>query len=277
MLVLKQGSTGAEVKKLQERLNQLGFNCGAVDGIFGKKTYNAVISFQRSRGLVMDGIVGPKTKALLWTPAFSGKWTKIVNHHTGAEEKNAAQVRQYHLSLGWRDVGYNYLIERDGRLVIGRSLEIKGAHCVELNHCAIGVCMIGNMNNHPPTPEQYATWLDLLPTLSKRFGISTKDILGHREASPTACPGTHVDMNKVRADVDRKLNPPKQKPAPAPASSSIHLPKITKGIGVRVNGKPVSIEGFLINGTTYLQGLFVAGLFGGSVTGHGDYIDIKTK
>jgi hypothetical protein len=44
-----------------------------------------------------------------------------------------------------------------------------------------------------------------------------------------------------------------------------------------VDGKPVSAVGYLINNTTYLQGLYVADLLGGKVVGHGDYVDIKTK
>ncbi|HHV36062.1 MAG TPA: N-acetylmuramoyl-L-alanine amidase [Syntrophomonadaceae bacterium] len=64
------------------------------------------------------------------------------------------------------------------------------------------------------------------------------------------------------------------KPIPTPKGQ---LPRVAKQIAVRVNGKPVSAKGYLINNTTYLQGLFVAGLFGGSVTGHGSYIDIKVK
>lgn len=64
------------------------------------------------------------------------------------------------------------------------------------------------------------------------------------------------------------------KPIPTPKGQ---LPRVAREIAVRVNGKPVSAKGYLINNTTYLQGLFVAGLFGGSVQGHGDYIDIKVK
>jgi len=62
---LRKGSSGAAVRTLQARLNTLGFNVGAVDGIFGAKTDAAVRAFQRSRGLVADGIVGPKTWAAL--------------------------------------------------------------------------------------------------------------------------------------------------------------------------------------------------------------------
>ena len=51
----------------------------------------------------------------------------IIVHHTGAEEKDAAQVKRYHLSLGWRDVGYNYILARDGIVAEGRPLDIPGA------------------------------------------------------------------------------------------------------------------------------------------------------
>jgi len=54
-------------------------------------------------------------------------WSYIIIHHTGAEEKDTAQVRRYHLSLGWQDIGYHYVIERDGKVVPGRSLELVGA------------------------------------------------------------------------------------------------------------------------------------------------------
>jgi N-acetylmuramoyl-L-alanine amidase len=69
----------------------------------------------------------------------------------------------------------------------------------------------------------------------------------------------------------------KPKPVSAPATTPAQLPKIAKQIAVRVDGKPVSAVGYLINNTTYLQGLFVAGLFGGKAEGHGSYINIKTK
>ncbi len=51
---------------LQARLNELGFNCGAVDGSFGPATYNAVINFQIAYGLEPDGVVGPLTRAKLF-------------------------------------------------------------------------------------------------------------------------------------------------------------------------------------------------------------------
>lgn len=63
--LLKRGSTGSEVRYLQESLIKLGYTPGPVDGIFGPLTEGAVKKFQADHGLVVDGIVGPKTWAAL--------------------------------------------------------------------------------------------------------------------------------------------------------------------------------------------------------------------
>lgn len=66
--VLREGSTGDAVKKLQERLISLDYNCGAsgADGKFGRNTTLAVIKFQKVNGLSPDGIAGPKTLSSLY-------------------------------------------------------------------------------------------------------------------------------------------------------------------------------------------------------------------
>ncbi|MBW4666427.1 MAG: peptidoglycan-binding protein [Cyanomargarita calcarea GSE-NOS-MK-12-04C] len=78
--VLKEGSKGAEVTKLQEDLKKLNFYSGIVDGTFGAKTKEAVINFQKSQQLVADGIVGEKTwsklNAALSNPRFD---FRIIN------------------------------------------------------------------------------------------------------------------------------------------------------------------------------------------------------
>jgi N-acetylmuramoyl-L-alanine amidase len=61
----RQGSRGSEVTEIQNKLNELGYNVGTADGIFGAKTAEAVKQFQRDQGIKADGIVGPQTlKAL---------------------------------------------------------------------------------------------------------------------------------------------------------------------------------------------------------------------
>ena len=63
---LKKGSRGDAVKQLQEFLNAKGYPCGKADGIFGQKTYNAVVEWQKDHGLVPDGIVGRLTQATMY-------------------------------------------------------------------------------------------------------------------------------------------------------------------------------------------------------------------
>lgn len=60
-VLLKVGSTGADVVELQTKLNDVGFNVGKVDGIFGSTTKQGVITFQLAHSLVSDGIVGSMT------------------------------------------------------------------------------------------------------------------------------------------------------------------------------------------------------------------------
>lgn len=61
--MLKNGSSGDDVKALQEGLALLGFDPGSADGIFGGKTAAAVKAFQESKNLTADGVVGPNTQS----------------------------------------------------------------------------------------------------------------------------------------------------------------------------------------------------------------------
>lgn len=59
----KRGSSGTEVKNIQTRLKNWGYDVGTVDGIYGAKTEAAVKKFQKNNGLTADGIAGPATLA----------------------------------------------------------------------------------------------------------------------------------------------------------------------------------------------------------------------
>ena len=65
--LLKIGARGNITKLLQEKLTSLGYGTNGVDGIFGNGTKNAVIKYQKSKGLSADGIVGQNT------------WRKLLN------------------------------------------------------------------------------------------------------------------------------------------------------------------------------------------------------
>ena len=79
MKTLYRGSTGTEVRELQELLNLAGAGL-TVDGDFGTKTYNAVIIFQKANGLTADGIVGAKT------------WTKLQAYKKPATKETAIDI-----------------------------------------------------------------------------------------------------------------------------------------------------------------------------------------
>ena len=63
--VLRFGDSGADVKRLQQALLDLGFNPGAIDGQFGGGTLAAVMALQHSQGLLADGVAGPRTQSAL--------------------------------------------------------------------------------------------------------------------------------------------------------------------------------------------------------------------
>ena len=67
MQQIKRGSRGELVALVQLMLHEKGYSCGSADGIFGTKTESAVRSYQKARGLSVDGIVGTNTYAKLFT------------------------------------------------------------------------------------------------------------------------------------------------------------------------------------------------------------------
>lgn len=74
---IKIGSQGSDVEELQTILNKNGYNL-AVDGIFGKKTQEAVLDYQGKNGLTKDAIVGEKT----WGSLLGGSNTNVTNNTT---------------------------------------------------------------------------------------------------------------------------------------------------------------------------------------------------
>lgn len=95
------------------------------------------------------------------------------------------QIRQWHLARGFRDIGYHYVIYRDGSIHKGRPLEQAGAHCAGHNRHSIGICYIGGLAINGKTPQdtrteaQKAALVTLLKELHAKFPHAT--LHGHRE------------------------------------------------------------------------------------------------
>lgn len=194
MTTLKIGSRGEEVKMLQRKLNLID------DGIFGKITDEAVRDFQKKYGLTVDGIVGPQTWAIMGA-AGTRVINKIIVHCSAtAEGKDytTAQIKQWHLARGFSDIGYHYVVYRDGSVHVGRSESKVGAHCTGYNSHSIGVCYIGGCDAVKRLPDgqlapkdtrtsaQKAALVELLRTLKAKYPNAT--IHGHREFANKACP-----------------------------------------------------------------------------------------
>ena len=65
--ILQKNSIGIEVKQLQQRLKDLGYYSGDVDGQYGTGTQTAVTAFQAQHGLKADGVAGEQTLAILYS------------------------------------------------------------------------------------------------------------------------------------------------------------------------------------------------------------------
>ena len=115
--LVKKGSIGTTVKWVQDMLNHNGYSL-TVDGDFGNKTYNAVIQFQKSKGLLVDGIVGTATRNALKNNSYSSTSSTINTYKyttTRVNFRNGPGTSYY--SKGILEKGskvYVYQIRKDG-------------------------------------------------------------------------------------------------------------------------------------------------------------------
>lgn len=194
METIKKGSQGAAVKKLQSALHL------AQDGIFGRITDEAVRDFQRKNGLKADGIVSDDTWAKLLgnidkLKTSSRSINEIIVHCSATREGRdytVADITKWHKQRGFNDIGYHYVIYRDGSIHNGRDVNLVGAHCTNHNAHSIGVCYIGGCKTDGTSPKdtrtdaQKAALLSLLKDLRKKYPYAK--IHGHNEFANKACP-----------------------------------------------------------------------------------------
>lgn len=212
--IYKQGDRGAVVRRIQKI-------AGAYpDGIWGAVTTECVKRWQKAHGLTADGLAGPKTLAMMgitaavqavtppkpaYTVMYDGVVLKrsrrridfIVVHCTATpegQERTVDQIRSQHKAQGWGDIGYHYVVTLDGRLHLGRDVDIAGAHVSGHNQNSVGVVYVGGLESDPKktyaqlkakdtrTNEQKAALLSLLMELRKLYPKAK--IVGHRDFSP---------------------------------------------------------------------------------------------
>lgn len=101
------------------------------------------------------------------------------------------EIRKWHLARRFKDVGYQFVIRRDGTIEKGREIKENGAHCIGHNAISIGVCFVGGKEGHGGvadnfTIEQMQIGSMLLEDLHRQFPNAT--FHGHNEFSNKNCP-----------------------------------------------------------------------------------------
>jgi N-acetylmuramoyl-L-alanine amidase len=195
MILYKKGSRGEGVKQIQIALHLYP------DGIFGTLTEEAVKEFQKEHNLTIDGIVGPNTFNVLTNGSQLKKSKRRINSiivHCSAtpegRDYTVEQIKKDHKEQGWSDIGYHYVIYRDGSIHEGRNVDIIGAHCEGYNSNSIGVCYIGGLENKPNVEYKKLKAKDTRTEAQKRALIELLSKL--KKYYPEAKIYGHHDFNK---------------------------------------------------------------------------------
>jgi len=127
----------------------------------------------------------------------------IVIHHSQRNIDSPKEIKKRHLTRGWEDIGYHYLIKKNGKISKGRSKKYIGAHVKSHNKNSLGICLIGNLDKNIPTRKQLEKLIKFLRKLSKKYKIPIENILGHREFPNVTktCPGNLIKMSLIRKAV----------------------------------------------------------------------------
>ena len=142
------------------------------------------------------------------------KINKIIVHCTATAEGkdySVETIRKWHLKRGWRDIGYHFLVQRDGTVDEGRPIEQSGAHTLNENWDSIGIAYVGGVEaergkngkwiaKDTRTDEQKEALLDLICQLHDTYGGV---VYGHRNFSAKACPS--FDAKKEYENISNRF------------------------------------------------------------------------
>ena len=132
-------------------------------------------------------------------------WRAAVQH--------ARDAQSLHKNIrGWKDVGYHYMIDWEGRILEGRPLDYLGAHVEKHNTGSVGIVLMGDFTRQRRTDKQITSLRSLINWLIARSEISAKDISGHYQMKSTICPGIY--LNNVWDETAEPIDPVQLKPRP---------------------------------------------------------------
>lgn len=101
------------------------------------------------------------------------------------------EIRQWHKEKGWLDVGYHFIIRRDGTIEEGRPVDVVGSHVQGWNEKSVGVCLVGGIDDKGKFAANFATQqMSALKTvlfdLKGKYPQAT--VMAHHDVAPKACP-----------------------------------------------------------------------------------------
>lgn len=130
--------------------------------------------------------------------------TKIVVHCAAtkpSQNVGLAQIKKWHTDpkpqgRGWRDIGYHYVIKRDGTLQQGRPAGTPGAHVKGHNQNSIGICLVGGLDASGKAVSNYtAKQWDALVLLVAGLEVlcPNAEVCGHNDLTKSkTCPNFDV-------------------------------------------------------------------------------------
>jgi N-acetyl-anhydromuramyl-L-alanine amidase AmpD len=107
----------------------------------------------------------------------------------------AEQIRGWHIERGWNDIGYHWLIRRDGTLEKGRDESVVGAHASGFNSSSIGVALAGGVDSKMDAESNFTqAQYEAMFALKSDFDTRYKDAkhCGHNELSSKECPSLNI-------------------------------------------------------------------------------------
>jgi len=123
---------------------------------------------------------------------------KIVVHCSDSDleaHDSPEIIRIWHLERGWDDIGYHFVITKNGALWPGRLIRQIGAHVKNHNKTTIGICLTGRSSF---SLKQMETLQKTLWNLLDVFGLTIQDVVGHYELDHLkTCP--NIDMDTIRS------------------------------------------------------------------------------
>jgi len=140
-------------------------------------------------------------------------------------QQKVEEIRRWHTDKGWSDIGYHFVLDRQGDVCVGRPVERVGAHAKGHNKNSIGICLIGGFGSDADDKfEEHYTDLqrkaldNLIKDLTDRH--SNAKIRGHNEVSFKACPGFRV-KEYLDGQSKAKEDPEKGSSNPTPSSPTL--------------------------------------------------------